>query len=185
MVASLLVDYDLEAAPDHALRVEGQRLRIHHPGEALVLHRLRVHAVAVGARLVEDVGKEPRLAGLLLHRAQEGGALAPAHVVGNALAEFEGAVITPWLGGLLRHAAVGGQLLLRHRSNKAINVRHTFLLAFGTAPFRGSGGWGESRCCRRWPAECARRSGSPRSGRAPRSCRSRRGTPSSRRTGRR
>src|SRR5436189_4388515 len=106
MVASLRVDDDLETAPDHPLAVKGKRLRIHHAGEALVLHRSRIHAVAIGARLVDDVGKEHRLAGLLLHRARKRGALAPLHVVGDALAEFERAVVAPDLGDFARHGAV-------------------------------------------------------------------------------
>src|SRR6185295_5916158 len=85
----------LEPAKDHAASVERQVLRIHPGGEALVLHRLGVDAVAVGARLVHDVGKAHRLARLLLHRARERRALAPAHIVGDALAELERAVFAP------------------------------------------------------------------------------------------
>src|ERR1044072_4370791 len=106
MVASLRVYDDLETAPDHPLGIEGERLRIHDPGDALVLHRLLVHAVAIGARLVDDVGEEHRLAGLLLHRAQERGALAPLHVVRDALAEFERAVVAPHLRHFARQSAV-------------------------------------------------------------------------------
>src|SRR5205085_3885178 len=109
MVASLRVDHDLETAPDHPLAVKGKRLGIHHAGEALVLHRFRVHAVAIGARLVDDVGKEHRLAGLLLHRAQERGALAPLHVVRDALAELERAIVVPDL----RNFALPGAVLMR------------------------------------------------------------------------
>src|SRR3954469_15129518 len=52
MVVSLSVYDHLEAAPDHALRIEGQLLRVHHAGEALVFHRLGVHTVTLGARAV-------------------------------------------------------------------------------------------------------------------------------------
>src|SRR6185369_1348468 len=118
MVASLRVYDDLETAPDHPLRIEWERLRIHHRGDTLVLHRLLVHAVAIGARLVDHVGEEHRLAGLLLHRAQERGALAPLHIVGDALAKFERAVVAPDLADLLRDAAVCRELPLRYRCDK-------------------------------------------------------------------
>src|SRR5947207_15154077 len=58
VVDRLKVYQHLEAAPKHALAVEGQLFRIHHAGEALVLHHLGIDAVALGARLVDDVGKE-------------------------------------------------------------------------------------------------------------------------------
>src|SRR2546423_5940281 len=183
VVDRLKVYPHLEAAPKHALAVEGQLFRIHHAGEALVLHHLGIDAVALGARLVDDVGKEHRLAGFLLHRARERGALADAHVVGQALAELERAVLAPHLACRARHAALGRQVSLRHGRHEAINVRHGSLPPAGwRAPSRGSAGSAAPRSTRPAPAGSWRRSGSPRSGREPRSCRSRRGTPWSPRT---
>src|SRR5436190_6778202 len=185
MVASLRVDHDLETAPDHPLRIERQRLGVHHAGDALVLHRFRVYAITIGARFVDDVREEHRLAGFLLHRAQERGALAPLHVVRDALAEFERAVVAPDLGHFARHRAVLLQRSLRDRCYETVNVCHGWPPVFVPSPSRGSDGSGGSRSSPPPPAECATRSGSPRSNRAPRSCRSRRGTPWSPRTGRR
>src|SRR6185503_20655120 len=141
--------------------------------------------VAVGARLVRDVGEAHRLARLLLHRAQERGALAPLHVVGHALAELERAVVAPDLAHLLRHRQVLLQLALRYRSHESVNVRHELLLVVWPLPSPGWDGSAGSRSSRPPQGECARRPGSPRSGPWPRSCRSRRGSPWSRRTARR
>src|SRR5256885_1578225 len=115
MVVSLSVYDHLEAAPDHALRIEGQLLRVHHAGEALVLHRLGVHTVTLRARAVDDVRKAHRLVRFLLHRAQERGALAPGHVVRHAFAELERTVLAPDFAGEPRHAPVCGETALRHR----------------------------------------------------------------------
>src|SRR5947208_10393522 len=98
MVASLRVHDYFETAPDDALRVERQRLRIHHARDALIFHCAGVDTVAIGTRLVDDVREKHGLAGFLLHRAQERSALAPLNVVGDALAELERAVVAPDLG---------------------------------------------------------------------------------------
>src|SRR5438270_3533561 len=183
MVISLKVHHHFEATPEHALAVEGQRFRIHHFRQALVLHHLGVHAVAIGARPVDDVREKHRLAGPLLHRARERRALAPGDIVRHAFAELERAVVAPHLARAARHGAVRSELFLGHRGHETINVRHGSLPPFASrAPSRGSGGSAAPRRSRPAPAEYGRRSGSPRSGRAPRSCRSRRGIPSSRRT---
>src|SRR5262245_32018985 len=76
MRLSLQVDQGLEAAVDHAPRVEGHGLGIHGPGNALVGHHLLVDAVPVAARLVHDVGKEHRLTRLELHAAGNRGRLS-------------------------------------------------------------------------------------------------------------
>src|SRR5262245_55964640 len=120
----LEVDHSLEAAPDHALGIEGHRFGIHHLGKPLVLHHLRVDAVTSGARLVDDIGEHDGLAGLLLDAARERCSLSPLDVVGDAFAELQRAVLAPDLTRLGRHAPVGCKLLLRNRHDKSIDVAH-------------------------------------------------------------
>ena len=67
----LRLDHDVEPAVDHALAVEGHRLRIHHLGEARDLSCLSVDAIAMGARLVDDPGENHCFAGLELDAAWE------------------------------------------------------------------------------------------------------------------
>src|SRR6266478_7111951 len=114
----------LEPAIDHALGVERQRLGVHHAGQPLVGHHPGVDAVALRARLVGDPGKYHRLARLELDAAREGGELADLDVVCHPFAVIQRAMLAPDLAGLLRHAAVGGKVLLRHRDDKSIDVRH-------------------------------------------------------------
>ena len=57
------VDQDLESAVDHALVVEGHRLRV-HLGQPRVLHYLGVDLVAMRARLEHDPREHRRLARL-------------------------------------------------------------------------------------------------------------------------
>src|SRR5262249_4675011 len=121
---ALEINHSLEAAPDHALGVEGHRCRIHHLGEALILHHFRIYAVAVGARLVDDVGEEDGLAGLLLDAARKGRSLSPRDVIGDAFAKLQRTVLAPDLACLCRHTAVRRELLLWNRHEKSIDVTH-------------------------------------------------------------
>src|SRR5215204_1040000 len=57
----------LESAPEHALPVEGHALGIHHVLHARVFHHLRVDAVAVLARVIENPRKRADLVLLQLH----------------------------------------------------------------------------------------------------------------------
>src|SRR6266403_2132349 len=59
-----------------------------------------------------------------LDAAREGGELADLDVVCHPFAVIQRAMLAPDLAGLLRHAAVGGKVLLRHRDDKSIDVRH-------------------------------------------------------------
>src|SRR5207245_9038904 len=93
------LDQDLESAPEHALAVERHRLRVHHLCQALVLHDLRHDAVAMRARLVNDVGEHHRLAGFELDALRERRALARLHLVGRALVVLERAVLAPDFSG--------------------------------------------------------------------------------------
>ena len=102
---------------------------LHHLGDARVFHHLRHHLVAMRARLVDDPGEHDRLALLELHAARERGALAVRNVVGDAFIELQRAMLEPDLRGLLRHAAVCGELLLLHRKDKSIDVVHCDLPA--------------------------------------------------------
>src|SRR5262249_42284703 len=117
-------NHRLESAPDHTLGIEGHRFGIHHLGKTLVLHHLRVDAVASGARLVDDIGEHYGLTGLLLDATREGCSLSPLDVVGDAFAELQRAVLAPDLARLGRHAPVGCKLLLRNRHDKSIDVAH-------------------------------------------------------------
>src|SRR5262249_11022736 len=117
-------NHRLESAPDHTLGIEGHRFGIHHLGKTLVLHHLRVDAVASGARLVDDIGEHYGLTGLLLDATREGCSLSPLDVVGDAFAELQRAVLAPDLARLGRHAPVGCKLLLRNRHDKSIDVTH-------------------------------------------------------------
>src|SRR6266436_9621407 len=114
----------LKPAIDHALGIERQRFGVHHAGQPLVGHHPGVDAVALRARLVGDPGKYHRLARLELDAAREGGELADLDVVCHPFAVIQRAMLAPDLAGLLRHAAVGGKVLLRHRDDKSIDVRH-------------------------------------------------------------
>src|SRR5262249_30367818 len=127
-VQTLEVDHSLEAAPDHALGVEGHCFGIHHLGKTLVLHHLRVDAVASGARLVDDIGEHYGLTGLLLDATREGCSLSPFDVVGDAFAELQRAVLAPDLARLARHPPVGCKLLLWNRHDKSIDVAHGGML---------------------------------------------------------
>jgi hypothetical protein len=122
--------YDrLESAVDHPLDVEGHLLvRLH----ALVGHHLRVHLVTVRARLVGDEGEHDGLVALGLHAQRERRDLALRHVVGDALAVVQRAVLHPDLAGLAGDPAVVGDLVLRYRQYESIDVaRHLALLALG------------------------------------------------------
>src|ERR1043165_7871807 len=118
---------DLEPAVYHPPPVERHRLRLHQVGEARVLHDPGEAAVARGARLVDDIGKHHRLVLLHLHAARERGPLAHLHVVGNAFAKLERAVLAPDFSGLLCHGAVTGKVLLRQRHDKSVDVEHAVL----------------------------------------------------------
>src|SRR5262245_21487928 len=83
----------LEPAVDHALGVERHRLRVHHAGEARVLHHLRVDAIPVRARLEDDPRKEHDLAGLELDALRKRGELSWLDVIREALDVLERAVL--------------------------------------------------------------------------------------------
>src|SRR5258706_8549389 len=79
-------------------------------------------AVAVLARFVYDPREPHYLASLELDAPRERGALAPFHVVCDALTVLERAVLPPDLAGLERHAAVGFDFLFGNRNNESIDV---------------------------------------------------------------
>src|SRR6185436_13120157 len=110
----LEVDDHLEAAVEEALAVERHLLRVHHRREALVLHHLLVHAVAVLAVLVDDPGEPHCFTRLQLYRLRKRGPLALLHVVGDALLVVERAVLAPDLAGLGGHLPVRRIVPLRH-----------------------------------------------------------------------
>src|SRR5258708_1222762 len=114
--------HHLEAAVDHALGVERQRLEVHHAGQARVLHHLFIHAVAVLARLVYDPRKPDHLAGLELDAPRERGSLAPFHVVGDAFPVLERPMLAPDLAGFERHAAIGFDFLFGDPNNEPIDI---------------------------------------------------------------
>src|SRR5688572_32682575 len=118
------VDQNLETAVDHALRVEGHRLRIHHVSQARVFHYLRVDTIAMRARFKYDPRKHHRLTGFELDALGEGRALSRFYVVGDAFPELEGAVLEPDLARLLGNAAIGPQVFLRDGQDKSIDVLH-------------------------------------------------------------
>src|SRR5258708_21902254 len=115
-------EQEFEAAVDHPLGVERHGFRVHHVGQARILHHLGVDAVPLRARLVHDIGEHHGLAGLLLDAARKRSALAPLHVVRDALPVFEGAVLLPNLARSSRQPAVGLQLPLRNRHYETIDV---------------------------------------------------------------
>src|SRR5712672_3202384 len=83
------VDHHLESAPEHALAVERHVLRVHHLRQSLVLHDLGHDAIAMRARLVDDVREHDHLAGFELDALRERRALARLDVVGRALVVLE------------------------------------------------------------------------------------------------
>src|SRR6516165_9770786 len=56
--------------------------------------------------------------------ARERGQLADLNIVGDAFAELERAVLAPDLASLLRQPAIGLNLLLGHRNDKAVDIDH-------------------------------------------------------------
>src|SRR6202022_2824265 len=111
-------------AIDHPLGVDRQLLRVHHVRQPLVGHHLGVDSVALRARLIGDPGEHHGLARLELDAAWERGELPDLDVHGNPFAVFQRTVLAPDLARLLRHAAVGPQVFLRHSDDKSIDVRH-------------------------------------------------------------
>src|SRR5690349_18586486 len=120
------IDHALEAAEDHALAVERHVLV---PGDAGVLHHLRVDLVAVFARLVHDPRKEHGLARLQIHTLWERCELTGLHVVGLALVKLERPVLFPDLSGLAGHLTVGGDVGFRDRYDESIDIGHDSLLS--------------------------------------------------------
>src|SRR5260221_5671712 len=130
LMALSCIDHDLEPTPEHALAVERHVLRLHHLREALVLHDLGHDAVALRARLVDDVREHYHLAGFELDALGERRALARLHVVGRALVVFEGAVLAPDFPRKPRQIAIGRQLSLGDRYNDCVDVSHDCLLCW-------------------------------------------------------
>src|SRR5260221_1983622 len=118
----------LESAPEHALAVEGELLRVHHVREALVAEDFLHDAVALRARLVDDIGEHHGLARLELDALREGRVLARLYVVGDALQVFQRAVLAPHLPGLAGHRPVSRELPLRDGYYDCIDVSHGCLL---------------------------------------------------------
>src|SRR5437763_13473146 len=112
IAAALGADQKFEAAKDHALAVEGQRLRVHHLREPRVLHHFGIDAIAMRTRFIRDPREDDCLAGLELDAARERCPLAKLDVVGDVLAEIESAVIAPNPARLFGHAAVSLELVL-------------------------------------------------------------------------
>src|SRR6187431_259027 len=120
----LEIDHHLESAEHHALSVERHGFRIHHVREPRVFHRLRIHAIAILARLVDDP-REPHLLALLeLHALREGSEFAVHDVVGHALVVPERTVVHPHLAGLHGHLLVLRRVLFRDRDQESIDVGH-------------------------------------------------------------
>src|SRR6266540_1619975 len=118
--------HHLEPAPEHALAVEGHFLGIHHRREALVLHHLAHHAVAMLAVLVDDPGKPDHLVLLQLDALREGRVLARLDVVRDALPVLERAVLAADLSHLPCDAHVGLLVPFRHRQYETLYVSHDF-----------------------------------------------------------
>src|SRR4029077_15442733 len=109
------LDQSLEPAPEHALAVEREGLRVHHLRQAWVFHHFRVDTIAMCARFEHDPREDHRLAGFQLDALRERRVLAGLHIVGHALAEFNGAMLAPDFSRLLSHAGIGLQVFLRYR----------------------------------------------------------------------
>src|SRR5882672_990288 len=117
-------NHPLEPAEHHALAVERHRLRIHHVREPRILHRLRVHTIAILARFVNDP-REPHLFALLeLHALREGSVLADFDVVSHALVVTECAVVRPNLAGLQGHLLVLVAIAARYRNHESVDIGH-------------------------------------------------------------
>src|SRR4029077_18347397 len=98
-------DDRLEAAVGHSLALEGHR-RLHQLRHARVLHDLRVHAVAVLARLVDDEGEGHGLALLQFRHFREERAELRVQVVAYRLGVRDGAGVHPDLAGAARDRAI-------------------------------------------------------------------------------
>src|SRR5262249_28395849 len=92
--------------------------------QARVFHHFGIDAIAVGARLVHDIGEHHRLSRLEFDALRERRVLARLDVVGDALDVLERAVVTPDLARLLRHAPIDRQFLFRNGHYVSIYVSH-------------------------------------------------------------
>src|SRR5438105_6677378 len=77
-------DDDLEASVNHASGVEGH-LRLHHRGDAGVLHYLRVDPIAMRPRLEHDPREDDGLAALSFDGAREGNPPPLLQILAGAL----------------------------------------------------------------------------------------------------
>src|SRR5437763_11296735 len=111
------VDDDLEAAEEHALGVEWHLLRA-HPRHTRVAHHLGVYAIAMCARPVHDPREHHCLVALELDALRERSDLSRLHVVRDALAVFQRAVLSPGLAHLTGQATVGIDVALWNRRDK-------------------------------------------------------------------
>lgn len=117
----------LEPAVAHALHVEGHllhllyHLRIVHRG---VTHDFLVDAVAVLARLEDDVGEDGRLARLEFEDLAQRHSHRILEVVCKAFLVIERAVLHPCSLTKFSHPAVHLHVLLRERDQESIDVVH-------------------------------------------------------------
>src|SRR5882762_1851896 len=70
----------LESSPKHAFPVQGHLLRIHHGGEARILHDLRQNSIPIFSRSVDNPGKPYSLVFLEQDTLREGSELPLLHI---------------------------------------------------------------------------------------------------------
>lgn len=113
----------LEPATGHAFEIEWRVLGIAHLVQPRVGHDLFVHAVAVFARLVDDVGENDSLAGFDLREFRKrGGHSGHVEIVAGAFDVFEGAVFLPKLAGFSGDFAIGRKLGLFDGENESVDI---------------------------------------------------------------
>lgn len=122
--SELRLDHYLEPAVDHPCAIEGHVFRIAHVMDTRIFHHFRVDAVAVGARLEQDVREDHRLAGFGLGVFCKRYAHLRCEIVADALFVVESAVLAPDLRRLLREASIRLQVFLWNGQNVSIDISH-------------------------------------------------------------
>ncbi|EEF22946.1 conserved hypothetical protein [Ricinus communis] len=114
------LDDGLEAAEDHALSVEGHV--VHVRLEALVLHDLGHHLVALGLAVVGDPREHRDLVVLQMDGAGERGQFAIGHVVGDGFDIGQRAQLHPDRARQGRHLLVGLDIGLGHGEHETVDI---------------------------------------------------------------
>jgi hypothetical protein len=85
-----------------------------HFRQARVFHYFGIDAVALGARLVDDVSEDHGFAGFQFDALRKRRVFAGLHIVSHAFYILKGAMVAPDFTSGLRHAPISCEVFLRH-----------------------------------------------------------------------